>query len=109
MIERQQAVEKHQRAIGSSQVRISMFPDTFQLPHHVVSKIAHRASREWRQAAYNGGAMLTQQFLHMLEYVSPSTFAPGPPDQHNLIAARLQSHIGSSAEKGITPNLLSPF
>ena len=69
MIERQQAIEKHQYAVGQGKIIFGVFADIFQLPHCVVGEVADRARGERRQPGHGGGTMLPQQFLDDLNRV----------------------------------------
>ena len=52
VIERQQAIEKHQHAIGQRKIILGMLADIFQLPHCVISEVADRARGERRQPGH---------------------------------------------------------
>src|SRR5215469_6326196 len=94
VVEGEDAVEKHQDAVGNLEIVFGAVSDVFQATHDVVGAIANGSGRKRRQAFDRGGAVLAQEFLDGLEGVSGAGF---------LFAATLDRDFGSAgleAEEG---------
>ena len=60
VVKGEQPVEEHQQPVRQGQVVLGTFADLFQLPHHVVGKVAHGACGKRRQPLQRGGTVLAQ-------------------------------------------------
>ena len=107
VIECQQTIEKHQYAIGQGKIIFGVFADIFQLPHCVVSEVAHRARGERRQPGHRGGTMLPQQFLDDLDRVSLALLLLLAAPQFDVATARPHLHVRTRSQKRVAPNLLA--
>ena len=107
VIERQQAVEEHQHAIGQREIVFGMLADIFQLPDHVVSEISDGARGKRRQPGHSRRTMLPQQFLHDLNRASLTLFLLLAALHYDLAAPRPHLHIGTRSQKRVASDLLA--
>src|ERR1700722_3961220 len=109
MIEGEDAVEKHQHAIGDIQVVGGMVSDVFKAPNDVIGAIANRDGREWRQALDRRRTVLLQEFFDDGENIPCAAFCFAPSLQLDGIPARLEPQEWTHSEKRVAPNLFSTF
>ena len=107
VIERQQAVEKHQHAVGQGKIIFRMLADIFQLPHRVVGEVSHRARGERRQPGHDRGTMLPQQFLDDLNRAALALLFLLAALHHNVSARAPHLHVRTRAQKGVAADLLA--
>ena len=107
VIERQQAIEEHQHAIGQREIVLGMLADIFQLPHHVIREVADGARGERRQSGHGRGTMLPQQFLDDLDRASLALFLLLAALHHDVVAPRPHLHVGTRSQKRVASNLLA--
>ena len=109
MIESEDAIEKHQHAIGNIKVILGMFANAFEAPHNVVSAISDGASGEWRQAFEFGGTMLLQEFFYDFKDITGAAFEFAAALDRDFFAARLQTKEGTHAKKCVASDFFSAF
>src|SRR5512142_394694 len=93
VIERQQAVEEHQGAVGQLEIILRVIADVFQLADNVVGTKTNRARKERRQARNVGRLVFLKKVLRDLEDVAGSFLAFAPALQDDLATPCLQLHV----------------
>ena len=106
VVEGEQPVEEHQRAVGELKIVLGAVANVFKLANNVVRAEANCSGGEWRQSRHNGGFMLLQQFFRGLKDVLLVGFTLLPSLNHNFSAVRPQLHVGARPQKCVPPNLL---
>src|SRR5215467_15280572 len=105
MVERQDAIEEHQHAIGYVEISSCVRTDIFQLANSVVSKVSDGPGRERREARNDRRLMFFQQLLHYWKDRAGSRLnLSAAPDLH-LLAVRAQNHEGPRSQEGVSPQL----
>jgi hypothetical protein len=107
VIKGQQPVEEHQFAIRQREIVLGMFANFFQLPDHVVRKIADRPGSERRQTGNQCRLVLAQQLLHDLKDVALPPLAL--PSAFNLDGRtpRPHPHVRPRTQERVTADLLA--
>ena len=77
VIESQQAIEKHQHAVGNIEIVHRVLSDVLKPPHNVIRAITNSAGDEWRKTLHRRRTMLLQKFLNNFENIprAPLDFA----------------------------------
>src|SRR5689334_12413213 len=109
MVERQQTVEEHERAIRHLQIVFCQHWKLFQFANNIVSEEAYSASGKWRQSGDSGRCMLAQQAIEDLENAAFHLRFFAIALKSDLAAASPQHHVRPRAKKGVAANLLPAF
>ncbi len=109
VIEGEDAVEKHQHAVGNFEIVGRVFPDLLQPAHDVVGAVADGSGGEGRQAFDGRGTMLLQELFDNVENLAGAMFELAAALDCDLSAARLQAQKRTDAKKGVAADFFSAF
>ena len=109
MIESQQPVKEHQRAVWKLQVIFGAVADILQLMDDVVGEVSNRAAGKRRQAGHNRGVMLAQQLLGDFNWISLAALRFLPANDCGFAPTGMELQIGVRSEKRVSSNLLASF
>jgi hypothetical protein len=109
VVEGEDAVEKHEHAVGDVEVVFCLLSDVFEAADNVVGAITDGSGGEGRQAFHGGGTMLLEEFLDDGKNVAGAFLDLAAALDGDAGAARFEAQKGAHAEEGVAANFFSTF
>ena len=109
MIERQHAIEKHEKAIGNFEIVTRLFGQLLQLTHSIVGNKAYGSAIEGWEVGQGSGSVFAQEGRENVEELSFTALDTSSPSSRDLPRPTLKNHVRTDSEKRVAPNSFTAF